>query len=91
MLAHLAHLHDPNDGGLDQDLAVLLDVFVGGLLVHLDEESIFYFIKRTSFFFWRKVSVFTILLCKIVYKNKNLVLWVTSWYHLFFLICFEKM
>ena len=51
MLAHLAHLHDPNDGGLDQDLAVLLDVFVGGLLVHLDEESIFYFIKRTSFFF----------------------------------------
>lgn len=35
VVQHLAHLHNPHDRRLDQDLSVLLDVLVGGLLFHL--------------------------------------------------------
>lgn len=35
MLQHLPHFHDPDDGSLDQQLAVFLNVLVSCLLFHL--------------------------------------------------------
>ena len=35
MLQNLPHFHDPHDSRLNQQLPVLLDVLVGGFLLHL--------------------------------------------------------